>query len=86
VNQDWKIGSVQDVIKLGKDHPDKVIIFWTDEHTMAYRYQHNNKEFFDIEVGLYRAETTDEIQEKMKGVTGPYGALTGARVVKFKEG
>jgi hypothetical protein len=26
-NQDWKIGSVQDVIRLGKDNPDKVIIF-----------------------------------------------------------
>jgi len=85
-NQDWKIGSVKDVIKMGEDNDGAVILFWTNEHTMAYRRQSKNKEFFDIEVGLYRAETTDEIQKRMKEITGPYGELTGARVVKLKEG
>lgn len=84
-NKDLKIASIADVIKLGDDNPSEVIIFWTEHHTMAYRYASQNKEFFDIEVGLYRAKTTAEIKEKMKEITGPYGALTGARVVKLKD-
>jgi hypothetical protein len=84
-NKDWKIGSVKDVIKLGEDNDEAVIIFYTNEHTMAYRRQSNNKEFFDIEVGLYRAKTTAEIEKKMEEITGPYGDLVGARVVKLKD-
>lgn len=86
-NNDRVIASIADVIKLGDDNPDKVIIFWTEPHTMAYRYASKNKEFFDIEVGLYRAKTTAEIKEKMKEITGRagYGNLVGARVVKLKD-
>jgi hypothetical protein len=83
-NQDWKIGSVEDVTALGENNPGEAIIFWTKEHTMAYRRQQSNKEFFDIEVGLYRAKTTAEIGQKIKEVTGSYGDLIGARVVKLK--
>jgi hypothetical protein len=30
-NNDWKIGSVEDVIQLGEDNPSEVIIFYTNE-------------------------------------------------------
>ncbi|RRH93906.1 hypothetical protein EH240_28585 [Mesorhizobium tamadayense] len=78
--QDRNVGSVGDVVRLGDDNPADAIIFWTNEHTMAYR--HN--EFFDIEVGLYRAKTTADIEKKMKEITGAYGGLVGARVVALK--
>ncbi len=83
-SQDWKIGAVGDVIRLGDDNPNDAIIFWTNEHTMAYRRQQHNKEFFDIEVGLYRSKTAAEIEQKIKEVTRNYGNLIGARVVKLK--
>jgi hypothetical protein len=86
-NKDLKIASIADVIKLGEDNPSEVIIFWTKVHTMAYRYASKNKEFFDIEVGLYRATTTADIKKKMEEITGKpgYGKLVGARVVKLKD-
>lgn len=86
-NKDLKIASIADVIKLGEDNRNEVVIFWTKPHTMAYRYASNNKEFFDIEVGLYRAKTTADIKKAMEDTTGKpgYGALKGARVVKLKD-
>lgn len=78
--KDLNVGSVGDVIRLGEDNPTDAVIFWTKEHTMAY---HHN-EFFDIEVGLFRAKTTADIEHKMKEITGPYGSLVGARVVALK--
>jgi len=49
-----------------KATPPHVAIFWNEHHTMGYRYEHLNKEFFDCEYGLYRAEKTADIITQMK--------------------
>jgi hypothetical protein len=84
VGGDQNIASVDDVIRLVKSTAPHVAIFWTATHTMGYRYAHNEKEFFDNEVGLYRAKTSKEIKAKITDVTSAYGAVIGLRVVKLQ--
>jgi hypothetical protein len=89
VGNDTKIASVDDVVRLVKATAPHVAIFWTEfpkgGHTMGYRYSHNEKEFFDMEVGLFRATETDDIKKKMTEIISKYpGSLTGLRVVKLK--
>jgi len=76
------VDSVDKVTKFAEKYGDKrAIIFWTNTHTMAYWRSSKNKQFFDIEVGLYRANTTKEITAKMKEIIGTYGPVTGGIVV-----
>jgi hypothetical protein len=80
---DVAIGSVDDVPGLVYATPPHVAIFWTSTHTMGYRYAHDEKEFFDVEVGLFRAKLTKDILQKMRDITNPYGAVTGLRHLRL---
>lgn len=60
-----------------------VAIFWTATHTMGYRYAHHEKEFFDVEVGLFRAKLTKHITAKMTEIINNYGPVVGLRHVKL---
>jgi hypothetical protein len=71
---------------VGKDMvntPPSVAIFWTNNHTMGYRYAHLEKEFFDIEKGLWRAKHTSDIEDIMKKTIAGYGPVVGLRVVRL---
>ncbi|HTU68202.1 MAG TPA: hypothetical protein VMF52_19810 [Steroidobacteraceae bacterium] len=80
---DENISSYREVIRKTKATSPYVAIFWTREHTMAYRYHHHEKEFFDIETGLWRAKYSKDIEAKMKEIVDPYGAVIGMRLVKL---
>lgn len=84
VGGDQNIASVDDVIRIVKTTAPHVAVFWTATHTMGYRYAHNEKEFFDNEVGLFRATTSSDIKKKIDSVTSGYGGIIGLRVVKLK--
>jgi hypothetical protein len=56
-------------------------IFWTSCHTMGYRYSHHDKEFFDIEQGLFRSKYTEGIKEKIE--QNYRGQVLGCRVVRL---
>ena len=84
VGGDQNIASVDDVVRIVKTTAPHVAIFWTATHTMGYRYAHNEKEFFDNEIGLYRAKTSKDIKAKMDAVTSGYGGVIGLRVVRLQ--
>jgi hypothetical protein len=77
--------SVEEVVEKVKNVYPHVAIFWTSTHTMGYRYAHHEKEFFDVEIGLFRAKLTKDILAKMNEITsGPgYGPILGLRHVKL---
>lgn len=77
------IFSVDDVVQLVKGVYPYVAIFYNDTHTMGYRYAHHEKEFFDVEEGLFRAKFTKDILAKMKEITNGYGPLIALRHVKL---
>jgi hypothetical protein len=53
---------------------------------MGYRYSHNEKEFFDMEKGLFRSKLTDDLKQKMAEIIGSYGQpVEGMRVVALKD-
>lgn len=83
VGNDTTIASVDDVLRLVKGSQSQIAIFWTQTHTMGYRYAHHEKEFFDNEVGLFRAKLSKDIKAKMQAVIAPYGAVLGLRLVKL---
>lgn len=60
-----------------------VAIFWNNHHTMGYRYKSHEKEFFDCEHGLYRAEKTADIIAQMKKTfqDGGYKPILACHVV-----
>jgi hypothetical protein len=82
VGADINIASIEDVINKVKATAPNVAIFWTQTHTMGYRYAHHDKEFFDIEVGLWRSKYTKDIKAKMTEIISGYGPVKGMRVVK----
>ncbi|MDF9798012.1 hypothetical protein OKW21_003275 [Catalinimonas alkaloidigena] len=84
IGGDRVITSVDDVINITKQNTPHVAIFWTDTHTMGYRYSHLEKEFFDNEVGLYRAKKTTDIKQIMSKTISPYGPVKGMRLLKLK--
>jgi hypothetical protein len=84
IGNDQTIKSIDDVVQLVKATAPHVAIFWTKDHTMGYRYAHNEKEFFDIEKGLFRADDTKDIKAKMTEIIGGYGPVIGLRHVKLK--
>ena len=77
------IASIDDIPRLVKGTAPHIAIFWTQTHTMGYRYAHHEKEFFDVEVGLFRAKYTKEIKAKMTEIIANYGAVKGLRLVKL---
>lgn len=81
VGNDRVINSFDDLAKNVKSTAPHVAIFWTAGHTMGYRYTHHQKEFFDVEDGLYRAKFTKDIKKKINKEYG--GFLQGMRVVKL---
>ena len=83
VGGDQSIHSIDDVLNTVKGTPPHVAIFWTATHTMGYRYAHLDKEFFDIETGLFRAKLTKEIKSKMTDIISGYGPVVGLRVVRL---
>ncbi|MCX6272116.1 MAG: hypothetical protein NTU44_13025 [Bacteroidetes bacterium] len=80
-----KVTSLDEVISKAKQHAPHVAIFWNATHTMGYRYAHNEKEFFDIETGLFRAKTSAEILAKMKEIFSKgYSNVQGMRILSLK--
>jgi len=80
---DTTIHSIDDVINKTKASASGVAIFWTQTHTMGYRYASKEKEFFDNEKGLYRAELTDDLKKKMTDIISPNGPVIGLRLLKL---
>ena len=80
---DQRIHSIDDVINKTKASASGVAIFWTQTHTMGYRYASKEKEFFDNEKGLYRAELTDDLKKKMIDIISPNGPVIGLRLLKL---
>ena len=85
VVNDYKISSLDDLITYVKLTPPHVAIFWNSFHTMGYRYSHNEKEFFDLNEGLFRAQTSAEIKDKIKESfrNNNYGSVEGVRIVSL---
>jgi hypothetical protein len=83
VGNDTVIAAIDDIPRLAKATAPHVAIFWTQTHTMGFRYSHHEKEFFDIEVGLFRAKLTKDIKAKMTEIIGGYGPVQGIRLVKL---
>ncbi len=78
------VSSIDDVIKKVKASESGVAIFWTQFHTMGYRYSHQEKEFFDMEAGLFRSKYSKNIKAKMEQIfKRGYGAVKGCRIVKL---
>lgn len=80
---DQRIHSIDEVINKTKASASGVAIFWTQTHTMGYRYASKEKEFFDNEKGLYRAELTDDLKKKMTDIISPNGPVIGLRLLKL---
>lgn len=82
---DTVINSLEAMVFTVKNTAPHVAIFWNSFHTMGYRYSHNEKEFFDLNVGLYRAKTSKEIIEKMNEIftLNGYGSVERMRVVRI---
>jgi hypothetical protein len=79
------VNSIDEVIRKAKQYPPHVAIFWNSFHTMGYRYSHNQKEFFDMNEGLFRAKTSDDIKAKMTEIfrSKGYGSVLGMRIVSL---
>lgn len=73
--------SLIDVIRIIETTAPFIGIFWTVGHTMGYRYAHHQKEFFDMEQGLYRAKYSAGIRAKIE--ENYSGAVIGCRVVRL---
>ncbi|MDH5671371.1 MAG: hypothetical protein OEZ06_04430 [Myxococcales bacterium] len=61
-------------------------IFWNSFHTMAYRYNHVDKRYFDNNYGLWKAKTTKDIVAQMEKIRADhYGSESwkGYVVLKF---
>ena len=60
--------SSEQIAEIFKKNPGHVGIFWNSFHTMGYAYAHHDKEYFDNNVGLYKAKYTSGITAKMDSV------------------
>jgi hypothetical protein len=80
--REWTVGSIDEVFQNFKGLPPHTGIFWTLSHTMGYRYAHRNKEFFDVESGLYRATKTSAIRDQITKDYAP-GEIAGCYIVKL---
>ncbi|BBO69298.1 hypothetical protein DSCA_32280 [Desulfosarcina alkanivorans] len=73
--------SLIEVIRIIETTAPFIGIFWTAGHTMGYRYAHHQKEFFDMEQGLFRAKYTAGVRAKIEEHYA--GAVIGCRVVNL---
>jgi hypothetical protein len=74
----------QQIAEIFKANEPHVGIFWCSFHTVAYAYAHDDKRYFDNNIGLYRAKKTAHIIATMEHVrtTGGYGAWKGYAIVQ----
>ncbi len=84
-----KLGSVlssTEIAEVFKNNAPHAGIFWNSFHTMGYAYSHLHKQYFDNNVGLYRAKKTADIVAKMEGVRkdNGYGNWEGYAVLRLK--
>ncbi|MFW5444370.1 MAG: hypothetical protein ACKE51_08705 [Methylococcaceae bacterium] len=77
--------SSTEVAEAFKNNSPHVGIFWNNFHTMGYSYNHLNKQFFDNNVGLFKAEKTKDIVAKMEQIRNDngYGNWEGYLVIKL---
>lgn len=54
-------------------------IFWNSYHTMAFGYSHHQKDFFDMNYGLFRSKYTAGIKSKVAELYGD--DIIGYRIV-----
>ena len=75
--------SMSDVIEAIKVSQFGVGIFWNSFHTMGYGYSHKQKDFFDMNYGLFRAKYSKGIQAKVEELYGSDGAgkIIGYRIL-----
>jgi hypothetical protein len=83
IGHDTVIAKIDDIPRRVMFTAPHIAIFWTQTHTMGYRYAHREKEFFDVEVGLFRATHTKDIKAKMTEIIAGYGKVKGLRLVKL---
>lgn len=75
-----------EIAEIFKNNAPHVGIFWNSFHTVGYHYGHHNKQYFDNNVGLYKAKYTKDIVAKMEQVRKDerYGLWQGYEVLKLK--
>ncbi|HVR63899.1 MAG TPA: hypothetical protein VMU50_18485 [Polyangia bacterium] len=78
--------SSSEIAELFKNNAPHVGIFWNSFHTVGYSYGHLDKQYFDNNVGLYRANHTKDIVAKMDEIrkANGYGNWAGYIVCKLK--
>jgi len=77
--------SSTEIAEVFKNNAPHVGIFWNSFHTVGYSYGHLDKQYFDNNVGLYKAKKTADIVAKMEEVRkGGYGNWEGYIVLKIK--
>lgn len=74
------------IAELFKNNDPHIGIFWNSFHTVAYSYAHLDKEYFDNNFGLYKANKTADIVAKMEEIRkgNGYGNWVGYEVLKLK--
>ena len=77
--------SSTEIAEVFKNNAPHVGIFWNNFHTVGYSYGHLNKQYFDNNIGLWRADKTRDIVAKMDEIKTKYGAnWAGYIVCKLK--
>jgi hypothetical protein len=78
--------SSTEIAEVFKNSAPHIGIFWNSFHTVGYSYGHLNKQYFDNNVGLWRAEKTADLVAKMEQIRkgNGYGNWEGYIVVKLK--
>lgn len=76
-----------DLEALAKNNAPHIAVFWNSHHTMGYRYHHHDKEYFDMEAGLYKAKLTRDIDAKMQEIwkAKKYAVIDKGIVVKLAD-
>jgi len=77
----WTVRSIDDVFRNFKAVAPHIGIFWTAGHTMGYRYAHHEKQFFDVESGLYTAKKTADLRARITQ-DYPEDSIRGCYVVR----
>ena len=78
----WNVTSLDEVFEHFKSWAPHIGVFWTDGHTMGYSYAHHDKEFFDVESGLYRGKKTADIRAQITAAY-PADSIRGCYMVKL---
>jgi len=79
---DRPVTSMEEVMTVIKSSASKIGIFWNSYHTMGYRYSHHEKDFFDMNNGLFRSKYAKGIEVKYDELyPTPADRIVGCRVV-----